>query len=114
MKKVFFTFLVLCFSCVAGFAQQNQTGTDAPSIKAQTDTKIFSGTVDAVPSANDDQQKVEMFVTDNSGQKMSFWIDRDADVSLFDYVEKGDKVNVEYTTNADGTNTAKSIKKTAE
>ncbi len=120
MKKVLLTlsflgfFSVLCFAQAEQSAQEPAQPADATAIQAPIQVNNFTGQVESAPLAEGEAQKTEITVVDSNGEKKSFLIDKDASILSIDYVTKGDKVNIEYIVNSDGTNAAKTVKKITE
>lgn len=122
MKKIIFALLAVIFAVSLCFAQ----GSEEPSASAsqsalpaaQAETKFFTGTVNSVSVGNvNEGTKPQITVVDNNGQNLTFLIesgaiivDKDWNTLALTDINNDTKVTVTYTTDADGTNKAQSIK----
>lgn len=93
-------------------AQPPDTGSRA----SRTSASAFAGKVDSVSS----DPVRQIAATGDNGEKAVFIIANDATIigkdgnsTSLDWIDSGDKVNIEYITNSDDTKTAKSIKVSA-
>ncbi|MDD5594918.1 MAG: hypothetical protein PHY94_01610 [Candidatus Omnitrophica bacterium] len=122
MKKI--TFSLLAFLSVTSlcFAQQAQAPVSQPVVtktsQAPVVKKTFSGKVDSVTIGDVKKgTKSELTVVADNGEKLSFAIrsgtpinDKGTKILNLRELKKDDKVIVEYTTSAKGTNRAQSVK----
>lgn len=117
MKKILFTLVAVAFVSSLCFAQQASAPVSKPTEKP-VEIKTFTGKVDSV-SIGDVVKKTmsEIVVVDEKGQKLSFVVKQNTAIFAKDgkeltlvEIKKDNKVSIEYTTNAVGTNEAKSIK----
>jgi len=117
MKKILLVILALTFVSSLCFAQQisapvNKTA-PAPAV-----TKTLTGKVDSVKIGDAAKAaRSELVVVADNGQSQSFLVkngtpitDKDGKTVALSDIKKDNKVTVEYTTKANGTNRAQSIK----
>ena len=117
MKKLTFLLLVLLSVSSLCFAQQAPVpasqATQAPAV-----IKTLTGKVDSITIGDAAKGiKSELVVMAEAGQKLDFVVksgtpitDKDAKMIALSDIKKDNKVVVEYTTKASGTNKAQSIK----
>ena len=125
MKKLLFALLSVLFAASLCFAQESSDSSASASQSTpayqptyQVESKFFSGKVNSVSAGNSDEgTKLQITVVDDSGQNLVLVIGPDAlvtdkDGNMLDPadIKDGGKVTVTYTTDADGTNKAQSIK----
>lgn len=107
LLSIFFLFSIVMYN----FALQKAT-------QKVTSTKIFMGTVDSVTLADPTTgTKSEIVVVDKKNTKMTFLVtstttiyDAKGSAITLDKIQKGNEVNVKYTTTPENVNEAKSIK----
>ena len=122
MKQIFFALLAVAFVFSLCFAQEPEESSASASQSApavsQAGTKSFTGKVYSVTVDNADEgTKTQIMVTDDNRQNPSFVIpsgaliaDKDGNILAPSEIKKDSKVTVTYTTDADGTNVAQSVK----
>jgi hypothetical protein len=122
MKKILFALLAVAFAASLCFAQESEESSASQSGPPvfQAETKSFTGKVYSVSAGNADEgTKPQITVTDDNGQNLIFVIDsgvliadNDGNILTPADIKNDSKVTVTYTTDADGTNKAQSIKAT--
>jgi len=126
MKKILFALLAVAFVVSLCFAQEPEESSASASQSApavsQAEIKSFTGKVYSVSVGNvDEGTKPQITVTDDNGQNLIFVIesgaliaDKDGNILAPTDIKNDSKVSVTYTTDADGTNKAQSIKATQQ
>ena len=127
MRKIFFSlFAFLCITSLC-FAQEAQAPISQVQVtqskvsqtaQAPVENKTLTGKVDLVTIGDTTKGiKSELVVVADDGQKLSFVvksgtpvIDKDTKTITLSDIKKDNRVIVEYTTKASGTNKAQSIK----
>lgn len=117
MKKILFAVLAINFASSLCFAQQAQAPVTKPTA-AVVETKTLTGKVDSVIIGDATKKvKSELVVVADNGQKLSLVVkngtpitDKGGKTLTLSDIKKGNKVTVEYTAKANGTNKAQSIK----
>ncbi len=120
MKKILFALLAVAFAASLCFAQESEESSSqsAPPL-SQSETKSFTGRVNSVSVGNVDVgTKPQIAVVDDHGQNNPSFVidsrtliaDKDGNILALTDVKNKSKVTVTYTTDADGTNKAQSIK----
>ena len=125
MKKIFSTLLAFIFVSSMCFAEETSTPPDAdnstisaatqPSnntaVMPSSETKTFIGEVDVVTSSQIIVKGDNRYGTIFDVESNTTFVDQNGDPTTVTWLINGDKVSIEYATDADGTTrTAKSIK----
>ena len=117
MKKILFAAVILAFASSLCFAQSVKPSVSGSAL-APVVTKTLTGKVDSVTVGDITKgTRSELVVVGDNGQKLSFVVkngtpvtDKDAKTVALSELKKDNKVTVEYTIKASGTNKAQSIK----
>lgn len=122
MRKIIFSLFAFLSVTSLCFAQQAQIPVSKPAVsqtvQAPVENKVLTGKVDSVIIEDVARGiKSELVVVADDGQKSSFVVNKDTLITGKDakpvtlsVITKDNKVTVEYTTKASGTNKAQSIK----
>ena len=117
MKKILFAIFALIFASSLCFAQQASAPV-SQTVQTPVVIKTLTGKVDSVTIGDATKgTKSEFVVVAENGQELSFVVksgtpitDKNAMTVTLSDIKKDNKVTVEYTTKANGTNKAQSIK----
>jgi ABC-type oligopeptide transport system substrate-binding subunit len=119
MKNLLFALLAVTFVISLCFAQPaaQPTAVASKPVEKPVEIKTFTGKVDSVVIGDIAKKTVsEIVALDEKGQKLSFVVRpstsilaKDGKAVTLNEIKKDNKVTIEYTTSAAGTNKAKSI-----
>ena len=117
MRKIILALFATLFISSLCFAQQ-PVAPVSQAVSKPVIVKTFTGKVDSVLIGDAAKgTKSQIAVVDENGQKLTFVVKsgtpitaKDATVLTLSGIKNGDKITVEYTTKASGTNRAQSIK----